>query len=1220
MESTFDILKRSLYFTLGLYMLGALILALFLPEPSPLLAQVAYPGFYLVPSFGLGACVFAAIFLEAAFALPRSHWFRLRSAHAFGLWAVLSAFSLLLVPSHAGAFLTLLGSFAPLVVAAVALGAVALRFGSAEGLQGDITQFWSTLRFNLSSHRYASQARAAKRAQSEAPRTAPRATQRSAQRPAAQDKPVELKFLTTEFAEVFREERRALEAKHMPEGSPLYAQLEHLKEAPEPPAIQAPKKLGIEATEPVDDPGNIGNYNVRFLNRTSRGLDAKDSRVRLLDPNAPGDPEDRPIIPKRVIDSAGPQEEDRQQPISREARERYEAMERYRQERYREPAFENYYVYPRSSASNYIGQREGQPVVRPKSQNLSIEDRWIQQGRDLIAEQNQQRLDAMAASYIRSVSNANSDSQSDEYDEDEDGYEASASRKGKASLAASATGVSDYSDSSASRARTRETELELPKATNGSSFGIPIDPEEYVPTTIDDPDEDYEEQKSPLWFSAGEDDDPEFELDAVGVRPLVGTNNDGVAIVMPVKGADEPSPRRSSWDQEDGELPYVDAVGVIPDTPNVISVDRVADASLPNAAYDSIDELIDDDKNIMRNQDDARSFDDIFDGDEDDIDDFDRDFNIEDFDDPVDNLPGVYDSDDDETVIRPLTEITRPASGATGRGVKNTGMASIGSTRKLEPESPLAPSAKPHTQTHTQPQTLEPELPPRKEAKTLTKKIPTYKGYKIDFSEALLKNEIVDYSVIDDKVREQSEIIIDTLDQFGLPVKLASIKKGPVVTMFEYEMVGTYQVSKIAGKSDNLSYNLGAKSLRIFAPIPGRRVIGIEVNNEKRSNVYFEEFVSVVEKESKKMDLPVILGVDVVGSKNMIDLAKAPHMLVAGQTGSGKSVFVNSLICSIIATKTPREVRFFMIDPKRVELGPYEEIPHMLTPVITESPKAVKVLEYACYTMKQRLSMFKDAGCKELNEYNKFLKDNKIAKDPLPRIVIIIDEFAFLMSAPESKIIEQHVNTLAAVARATGIHLVIATQRPTSDVITGTIKANLPARVGFKVAQSLNSRIIFDADGAEQLLSLGDMLFQGQGTSELKRMQGVFISNDEAANIIERVKAFGAPDYLDESIFEDEETSSSSGGGASRNEPVDDVNDPLFVPILSFVKENKGASTSSIQRHFRVGYNRAARFTDLLFELGAIGEPSGSKPREFIKIPIEFVDAVQQYEREEGIS
>ena len=397
---------------------------------------------------------------------------------------------------------------------------------------------------------------------------------------------------------------------------------------------------------------------------------------------------------------------------------------------------------------------------------------------------------------------------------------------------------------------------------------------------------------------------------------------------------------------------------------------------------------------------------------------------------------------------------------------------------------------------------------------------------------------------------------------------------------------------------DNIALRLAASSVRIVAPIPGKRAVGIEIPNENRATVTFRELIEQNLPEYKKMAVPVVLGKDIQGEAQLLDIAKTPHLLIAGSTGSGKSVCVNSIILSILYKRSPQEVKMILVDPKIVELKLYNDIPHLLTPVITEPNKALQSLQYCLCEMERRYALLDGLGVRDIINYNKRVEERHIATEKLPYIVVIIDEFADLM-ATTGKELESTIARLCAMSRAVGIHLVLATQRPSIDVITGLIKANIPTRIAFMVASKMDSRIIIDQVGAEKLLGRGDMLYASATDPFPVRIQGTFVSDQEVENVVEYVKGYGEPEYIDEEIFveseEDEMGEPGLFGGSGE--------DPLYNKALEIVMQSGKASASYLQRRLSIGYNRAARLIEDMEARGIVGPPNGSKPREIIHMP-----------------
>lgn len=478
---------------------------------------------------------------------------------------------------------------------------------------------------------------------------------------------------------------------------------------------------------------------------------------------------------------------------------------------------------------------------------------------------------------------------------------------------------------------------------------------------------------------------------------------------------------------------------------------------------------------------------------------------------------------------------------------------------------------------------------------------------------------------------------------FGIDGEVKEICPGPVITMYEFAPAPGIKISRIAGLSDDLTMALQALSIRIVAPIPGKGVVGIEVPNRDRETVYLREIFTCDDFLQSRMKLPLVLGKDIAGLPSLTDLAKAPHLLVAGSTGSGKSVSVNTMILSLLYTATPRDVRFIMVDPKMLEFSMYEGIPHLLLPVVTEPKKASLALKWAVNEMERRYRLLADKGVRNIESYNRKLaveeeelavhdlaeeeiieeleeviegEDPAVMDEPLPfvvddevdelehshlpYIVVIVDELADLMMVAGREV-EEHIARLAQKARAAGIHLILATQRPSVDVITGLIKANLPSRISFQVSSKVDSRTILDCNGAEALLGMGDMLYLPPGTGRLQRVHGAFVSDAEVQRVVDFLKKQGKPVY-EKSILEMKDSDDKGGSGD------DEEQDERWEDALRLVAETKQASISMVQRRLRIGYNRAARIVEMMEREGMIAPSDGtSKPREI------YMDIINAY-------
>ena len=436
-----------------------------------------------------------------------------------------------------------------------------------------------------------------------------------------------------------------------------------------------------------------------------------------------------------------------------------------------------------------------------------------------------------------------------------------------------------------------------------------------------------------------------------------------------------------------------------------------------------------------------------------------------------------------------------------------------------------------------------------------------------------------------------------TLYSFGVQAKVENVSVGPAITRYELKPAEGVRVSKIANLADDIALNLAAETIRIEAPIPGKQAVGIEVPNTEKETVHFREVVESDAFQDSKSKLSVALGKDVAGNMEIADIAKMPHALIAGATGSGKSVCINTLITSIIYKAKPSEVKFVMVDPKVVELSVYNGIPHLLIPVVTDPKKAAGALAWAVQEMDNRYNLFAQKGVRDLKGYNAMAEKEGIGT--LPQIVIIIDELADLMMVA-AKEVEDSICRLAQKARAAGMHLIIATQRPSVDVITGIIKANIPSRIAFAVSSQVDSRTILDQVGAEKLLGKGDMLFYPSGAPKPVRVQGAFVSDEEVEKIVSFIKSNGEATYSEDILETIENSNKSDKELAAETGDPDDDTDPFLMDAIDVVVETGQASTSFIQRRFKVGYARAGRIIDQMEERGVISGYQGSKPRQVL--------------------
>jgi len=449
-----------------------------------------------------------------------------------------------------------------------------------------------------------------------------------------------------------------------------------------------------------------------------------------------------------------------------------------------------------------------------------------------------------------------------------------------------------------------------------------------------------------------------------------------------------------------------------------------------------------------------------------------------------------------------------------------------------------------------------------------------------------------------------ARVLVDTLAEFGIEVEVTHAVGGPVVTRYELLPAPGVRVEKIASLSNNLALALKATSVRVQAPIPGKGVVGVEIPNTVAKMVYFREMIECEAWQPDRIRVPLVLGKDVGGAPIIADLTDMPHLLIAGATGSGKTVCMNSILAGLLMSRTPEELRLMLIDPKIVEFSAYNELPHLVAPVITDPKKVPLGLRWAINEMENRYRLFARTGVRNIESYNSRtiatqpdLFNGEAAesedgdRDPqcLPYIIIIIDELADLMLVAQAEI-ENSVARLAQLSRAVGIHMILSTQRPSVNVITGTIKANFPARIAFQVAQKVDSRTILDTVGADKLLGRGDMLFLPPGTSKLVRAQGVMTGDDEIRDLVAFIKEQAEPVY-------EIEIADKQGKGTG---PAEEEDDELLTQAVEIIRETQRASTSSLQRRLRIGYTRAARIMDILEERGIVGEPRGSEPREIL--------------------
>jgi len=470
-------------------------------------------------------------------------------------------------------------------------------------------------------------------------------------------------------------------------------------------------------------------------------------------------------------------------------------------------------------------------------------------------------------------------------------------------------------------------------------------------------------------------------------------------------------------------------------------------------------------------------------------------------------------------------------------------------------------------------------------------------GYVLPPIDLLKKSTVSKQIMTDYQLEEKADLLEKTLNDFGVDAKVLNVTQGASVTRYEVQPATGVKVSSITRLADDIALNLRAKTIRIEAPIPGKAAVGIEVENEKPSPVFIRDLIDSDEFRDSKSKITFVVGKDISGNNVVADLKDMPHMLIAGATGSGKSVCINTIIASFLYKAKPSELKLIMVDPKVVELAHYNGIPHMLTPVVTDPKKAARALSIAVKEMDDRYELFAKEGVRDLESYNEHMRIHGEPQKCKPQVVIIIDELADLMMAASSEV-ENSICRLAQKARAAGMHLIVATQRPSVDVVTGLIKANIPSRIAFSVSSQFDSRTILDMAGAEKLLGKGDMLFSPVGANKPIRVQGPFISDSETEKLIKFVKKEGGDPVYDEDLKNAIERDEKTGGG----EPQDD----LTEDAIEFILKQKQASVSMLQRRFRIGYNRAARIIDEIEERGIIGPSDGSRPRQVLMTEDEY--------------
>jgi S-DNA-T family DNA segregation ATPase FtsK/SpoIIIE len=484
------------------------------------------------------------------------------------------------------------------------------------------------------------------------------------------------------------------------------------------------------------------------------------------------------------------------------------------------------------------------------------------------------------------------------------------------------------------------------------------------------------------------------------------------------------------------------------------------------------------------------------------------------------------------------------------------------------------------------------------------------RGYKLPSSSLLYRNE--EHSIVREEVlREEARVLVEKSAEFGVDGQVTQINPGPVVTTFEFKPEAGVKVARITGLADDLCLAMAAESI-LIERMPGKSTVGIQVPNHERETIWLRDVVECESFAQSKSRLAIALGKDINGRIVTADLASMPHVLIAGSTGSGKSVAINAMIMSVLFKSTPEQVRMILVDPKRVELGMYEGIPHLFTPIITEAKLAANALRNAVREMERRLKLLAANHVRNIDQFNKLFDHGSeylfedVNQEPLPYIIIIIDELADLMMLDRANV-EESITRLAQMARAVGIHLILATQRPSVDVITGLIKANVPTRMSFRLATRVDSRTIIDSNGAESLLGRGDMLYLPPGTSRVQRVHAPFVTEKEISEVVKFWKAQGEAEYVHGFL----EGPKEETGKESDEAPDGDNNDPMYDDAVRLVYEFGKASTSLLQRRLRIGYGRAAHLIDMMYNDGLVGPADGSKPREILKSPnwINEVDA-----------
>ena len=589
--------------------------------------------------------------------------------------------------------------------------------------------------------------------------------------------------------------------------------------------------------------------------------------------------------------------------------------------------------------------------------------------------------------------------------------------------------------------------------------------------------------------------------------------------------------------------------------------------------------------------------------------DFERDIAVEE-----NTLEDDYDGYEDADIpemhqIHPAEPVSAPVKGK----IQEDKAVSAGTKAAVNPETAVQPEEKLSHQSSRNPKSSQAEIEhgiKNIQHEISQKELPEKKPYQYPPLKLLKRGDGRSQGDSDAHLRKTAQKLQDTLHNFGVNVTVTNVSCGPTVTRYELQPEMGVKVSKIVGLSDDIKLNLATPDIRIEAPIPGKAAVGIEVPNKENSPVMLRDLLQSDEFKNAKSKLSFAAGKDIAGKPVVADIAKMPHLLIAGATGSGKSVCINTLIISILYKATPDEVRLIMIDPKVVELSVYNGIPHLFIPVVTDPKKAAGALNWAVSEMTSRYNAFAEYGVRNLGEYNKKVANMRVpegekAPEKMAQIVIIVDELADLMMVAPGEV-EDAICRLAQLARAAGIHLIIATQRPSVNVITGLIKANMPSRIAFSVSSGVDSRTILDMNGAEKLLGKGDMLFYPQGYQKPARLQGAFVSDEEVSAVVEYVSDKNQGAVYDTAIEKQVNTASAAGGAGGGDRDV------YFTDAGKFIIEKEKASIGMLQRMFKIGFNRAARIMDQLCDAGVVGPEEGTKPRKVLMSAEEFENYLEE--------